>query len=85
MSFGDLEYQETSSHFLTRLLKSMKQEQIILDAVANPIDDVEEYPDSRLVQSTIGTKDDLGASVRTITANYTLPAEPSYKTRVWLW
>src|SRR5688500_950756 len=85
MSFGDLEYQETTSNQLARLLKSMRQEQIILDAVQNPIDDVEVYPDARLVEAQNGTKDTLGAIAQSTTNTWTLPAEPNENTKLWLW
>ena len=85
MSFGDFEYQETTSNQLARILKGMRQEQIILDAVQNPIDDVEEYPDARQVESVKGTKDHIGATTIPINKNWHYANEPNQDTRVWLW
>jgi len=85
MSFGDFEYQETTSNQLARILKGMRQEQIILDAVQNPIDDVEEYPDARQVESVKGTKDHIGAVTIPVSKNWHYANEPNQDTRVWLW
>lgn len=85
MSFGDFEYQETTSNTLARILKGMRQEQIILDAVQNPIDDVEEYPISVQVESVKGTKDHIGAVTIPLAKNWHYANEPNENTRVWLW
>ena len=85
MSFGEFEYQETTSNTLARILKGMRQEQIILDAVQNPIDDVEEYPDARQVESVKGTKDHIGAVTIPLGKNWHYANEPNDTTKVWLW
>lgn len=86
MSFGDFEYQETTSNQLARILKGMRQEQVILDAVQNPIDDIEEYPDARIIESTKGTKDHIGAvTIPSSGKSWHFSNEPNQDTRLWLW
>lgn len=85
MSFGDFEYQETTSSQLARILKGMRQEQVILDAVQNPIDDLEEFPDARQVESVKGTKDHIGAVVHPVSKSWHFANEPNENTRLWLW
>lgn len=85
MSFGDFEYQESTSATLARLLKGIRQEQVILDAVQNPIDDLEEFPDARQVESVKGTKDHIGAVVHPVSKSWHFANEPNENTRLWLW